>query len=88
MMLGPRDKISPSSAMATSTPAMGWPTVPARFSVGVFIVMIGLVSVSPYPWTMGTPKAVNDCARSARSAAPPVATVLTRVRPSFSRSLE
>ena len=34
------------------------------------------------------PKAVNELARSERSAAPPAATALTRVSPSFSRSLE
>ena len=36
-MLGPRARISPSSAIAISTPAMGWPTVPARFALGVFV---------------------------------------------------
>ena len=47
MVFGPRDRISPSSAMATSTPGIGWPTVPARLAFTLFIVMTGLVSVSP-----------------------------------------
>jgi len=39
--------ISPSSAIRNSTPVIGRPTVPSLYSFGVFMVMIGDVSLRP-----------------------------------------
>ena len=52
----PRTRISPSSAIFTSTPAMGLPTAPLVAWSGWLSVTIGAVSVRPYPWMTTKPK--------------------------------
>ena len=47
MMCGPRERISPSSAIFTSTPGISGPTDPMRRLVGEFTAMTGEVSVRP-----------------------------------------
>jgi len=43
-----REQISPSSEIRTSTPSIGWPTVPNRTTPGRFAVMTAVASVIPY----------------------------------------
>ncbi len=71
MTCGPRVRISPSGAMATSTPAIGRPTVPMRKCSGVFTAMTGDVSVSPYPSRMMRPAEKKNLLMSGASGAPP-----------------
>ena len=47
MVFGPRERISPSSAMATSTFGNGRPTVPILVLPGVLTAITGEVSVRP-----------------------------------------
>ncbi len=49
MMLGPLERISPSSAIRTSTPGSGWPTVPILTFSRVLTEITGEVSERPYP---------------------------------------
>ena len=47
MMFGPRARISPSSAIRSSTPGIARPTVPTRGASGGLTVSMGDVSVRP-----------------------------------------
>ena len=46
-MIPPFSRISPSSAILALTPAIGWPTVPILFRLGLLTVAAAEVSVIP-----------------------------------------
>ena len=80
MMPRPLRRISPSSsAIFTSTPGSGLPTVPNRKSPGRFTKLAALDSVSPYPSSTSTSAAWKNSAMSRLSGAPPE--TKNRIRP-------
>ena len=56
-MFAPRTRISPSSAIFTSTPGNGFPTEPNLKSCRRLMVAAVEVSVMPQPSITGTPQA-------------------------------
>jgi hypothetical protein len=78
-MFGPLHKISPSSAILTSTSAISLPTVPncAWYFPKPFTEITGEVSVRPYPSNTGMLAAQNTLAKRGCKAAPPDIRVFT-----------
>ena len=70
-------RISPSSAIFTSTPGIGLPTVPNLKKSGCPIVITGLVSVKPYPSIIEIPIPQKNDPTSFDSADPPDEQALT-----------
>ena len=77
-MLGPLTRISPSSAILTSQPGNGLPTVPNLKSSAVAIVAAVEVSVMPQPSTMSTPAASKKRRISGLIGAAPLTASLIR----------
>src|ERR1700694_5553950 len=71
MLPGPLTRISPSSAIFSSTPGTGLPTVRKRCSRSVFEQTPEVVSVRPQPFKIGTPSAQKNSSISLARPAPP-----------------
>mmetsp|Transcript_28445 Transcript_28445/g.63011 ORF Transcript_28445/g.63011 Transcript_28445/m.63011 type:complete len:253 (+) Transcript_28445:765-1523(+) len=100
MTMSPLQVISPSvswglsssvsgSIMRTLAPGISTPTQPRRrcFQSTVPSVMMGLVSVSPYPSVIGMPMSSKNSNTAREVAAPPAAMLFSRP-PSLSRIFE
>ena len=70
--------ISPSSAIFTSTPSIGCPTVPNFTCSSLLFVITGLVSVKPYPSRIIIFAAAKNSAISWDRGAPPETKNLNR----------
>src|SRR5688572_27746578 len=79
MIFGPLHRISPSSAIFTSTFSINVPTVPNILFFGfiLFTLITGDVSVKPYPSNIGTLAAVNTLNSLTWQAAEPVTIAFT-----------
>ncbi len=82
MLSGPRVRISPSSAIRTSMPGTGRPTVPSRNAAVVFVVNAPVVSLIPYTSRIRTPSPPKNSPTSVGSGAAPLTTISASPMPS------
>ena len=85
MFSGPRVRISPSSAIVTSWPGTGWPTVPSLKLSRVLAVNAPVVSVIPYTSRMRSPRPAKNSPTSGGSGAAALTVISQPPSPSSDR---